>query len=276
MAATKVPPPRLAATIILCKPKGEHYAILMVKRSATSRFYPGAHVFPGGIWEENDKNPEWKNILRQNFSEDLQMKITAVRELFEETNVLLTSPRIQDSAERNDWRNSTEKDASKFLEMCREFKCRPALDKLIFFDHWITPVEEKWRYDTHFYLAINDINESNIIISKETPAYDWFEPAEALRNFTSGIIKLAPPTWFLLTELSKYPKLKDLIEYSKSKLVQTIQPRFFIKSKPPYAALPGDYENGGPTGSFNRIVLLASNNYIHQTENSNSETSSKL
>jgi len=250
--------PRLAATIVLCKPKGDRFTILMVQRSLTSRFFPGAYVFPGGVFEESDKSSDWKSILSQDSVDHI--KITAVRELFEETNVLLTYPTIPDSAERNEWRLFTEKDPSMFLEMCRKMNCRPAIDKLYHFDHWITPKDEKWRYDTHFYLAINDIDESNIIISKETPAIDWFEPSEALGNFTSGSIQLPPPTWFLLTELSKYPKLQDLIEYVKSKVVQTKIP-YLSKTKPPYIALPGDSENGGQTGSMNRIQVLGLNKY---------------
>jgi len=144
----------------------------------------------------------------------------------------------------------------KFLTMCRSLNCRPAVDKLIYFDNWITPPQEKWRYDTHFFLAINDVNENNIIISSETPAFDWFYPVDALNNYNNRNITLPPPTWYLINVVSKYPKLKDFIDYSKNKVIVPQRPEMcFDENKIFFVALSGDAKNGGDPESRNRIIL---------------------
>jgi 8-oxo-dGTP pyrophosphatase MutT (NUDIX family) len=51
---------RAAATVVLCREsrsvgKTGGFRCLMVKRSATARFFPGFSVFPGGISERSDE-----------------------------------------------------------------------------------------------------------------------------------------------------------------------------------------------------------------------------
>ena len=46
-------PLKLASTVLVVTP-GAEYRVLMVKRSAKARFFPSAHVFPGGVAEPCD------------------------------------------------------------------------------------------------------------------------------------------------------------------------------------------------------------------------------
>jgi nucleoside diphosphate-linked moiety X motif protein 19 len=58
---------RNSATLILAvraaQPSKFDYNILMLKRSARSKFMPSAVVFPGGVTEAADFNPAWKQLL---------------------------------------------------------------------------------------------------------------------------------------------------------------------------------------------------------------------
>jgi len=94
--------PRLAATVLLCQPTSVgRFSLLMIRRAAKSRFMPGAHVFPGGVLEDADKDQAWETLVGQNLSQDARaIRITCIRELFEETNVLLTRPRLPSSTEK--------------------------------------------------------------------------------------------------------------------------------------------------------------------------------
>jgi len=74
------------------------YRILFVKRSNESHFMPNTHVFPGGVFEESDSSPVWDAFRDNNSFENSEMlnrkekwcnRVTAIRELFEETSLLL-------------------------------------------------------------------------------------------------------------------------------------------------------------------------------------------
>ena len=57
---------REAATLLLVSPKnssGSPFNVLMMKRSAKSKFMPNACVFPGGVVDAADCNPGWNNYL---------------------------------------------------------------------------------------------------------------------------------------------------------------------------------------------------------------------
>lgn len=38
------------------------------------------------------------------------------------------------------------------MQMLMELNCKPCWQNLYEWSHWITPTDEKFRYDTHFYL----------------------------------------------------------------------------------------------------------------------------
>lgn len=112
---------RDAATLILVARSGAKrngYKILMLKRSAKSKFMPNAYVFPGGVTSvATDFTEEWNDIFKRNnysnkFSRllntskpqpsaytsnispeiippELAFRICAIRETFEESGILL-------------------------------------------------------------------------------------------------------------------------------------------------------------------------------------------
>ena len=94
------------------------YQTLMLKRSSRSKFMPNAYVFPGGVLAESDSSDAWLELFHsQGYSEDdlqalvlshvdrpflmskaavtesvardLALRLTAIRETFEESGVLL-------------------------------------------------------------------------------------------------------------------------------------------------------------------------------------------
>jgi 8-oxo-dGTP pyrophosphatase MutT (NUDIX family) len=118
----------------------------------------------------------------------LANKICAIRETFEESGLLLTSPPAHEikALDINHWRKQVHDDASQFRVMCDKFKILPAVDKLVPFSNWITPVHEKKRYNTVFFLTILDQfktqvehdNHLKLVAAdgKETVLFDWYEP----------------------------------------------------------------------------------------------------
>lgn len=77
-------PIRPAATVVVARPGVE---ILMLQRSAVSRFAPGFVVFPGGTVEEGDAE-----LARAWFGTEQEIaRACALRELAEETALVMTS-----------------------------------------------------------------------------------------------------------------------------------------------------------------------------------------
>lgn len=70
------------------------------------------------------------------------------------------------------------------------------------FSHWITPSAEPRRFDTAFYLAALPPGQAPVLDEKELTDLLWLTPAEALRRFVAGALKLPPPTLCNLEELA--------------------------------------------------------------------------
>jgi 8-oxo-dGTP pyrophosphatase MutT (NUDIX family) len=74
--------------------------VLMMRRGPTAKFMPNSFVFPGGLLEldtdsnfpvekTNFANVAYEPIRMQGYDNDFPFRVAAVRELFEETGILL-------------------------------------------------------------------------------------------------------------------------------------------------------------------------------------------
>lgn len=110
-------------------------------------------------------------------------KICAIRETFEESGLLLTHPpayTVLKDTESAVWRERVHADATQFKILCETHKLQPATDKLLLFANWITPVNEKRRYNTHFFLTVLDPPHRAFYAAdgKELVQLDWFTPKQ--------------------------------------------------------------------------------------------------
>lgn len=84
------------------------------------------------------------------------MRITAIRETFEEVGLLLCKPRggkhdqvyghVYSDFDRKKWQEKVHNDSSKFLELCKELKVIPDLWSLHEWAAWETPASFKKRF----------------------------------------------------------------------------------------------------------------------------------
>jgi hypothetical protein len=118
----------------------------------------------------------------------LTHKICAIRETFEESGLLLTTPAAHMVPELDTeiWRHKVHNDASQFKHMCELYKLQPAVDRLVPFANWITPAFEKKRFNTLFFLTVlhqtvDEEHKETVKVSadgRETVQMDWFNPRE--------------------------------------------------------------------------------------------------
>jgi 8-oxo-dGTP pyrophosphatase MutT (NUDIX family) len=147
--------PRDAATLILLDRSGPRPKVLMGKRHQGHVFLPGRFVFPGGAIDKQDRlmssaselDPRaearlMKHIKRPTPSRARAMALTAIRETFEETGLLLGSRR-----------DTPPKVPGEAWQAFAEHRVYPELGGIHFIARAITPPGRTRRYDTRFFTA---------------------------------------------------------------------------------------------------------------------------
>ncbi len=239
MATGKIAEPRLASTIIMARPARESYEILLIQRSSGSRFMAGMGAFPGGVVEPGDADPRFDHgggidaapLLAPDFDAGANRSfyVAAIRELFEESGVLLACDR--DSSGLCDNRNidceglrAEALNGSDFGQTLDRLGLRPAFDSLIPYARWITPEARSLRFDAFFFLAAAPPGACAVSDRRETSKAYWMTPRQALAAQRDETISLSPPTLKIVHELSGYARFEDLMEASKNTDLRPVLP----------------------------------------------------
>ena len=245
---------RLAATVILARPRFEVY---LVRRSTRSAFAPNAFVFPGGTIEARDSSVEVQQRMlglepdrlarefRATVSSELicteppierdaarALLVTALRELFEEAGVLLacTADEQPIDAAALDWNQiSVERDAVRagaldFAEFLGTHDWYGDARALTLFSHWITPPREPRRFNTHFFIAGAPPDQSALADAFETHDGLWISPAVALERQRRGELHLVYPTIKHLERLRAFDSVDAALTFARTKPIVTIMP----------------------------------------------------
>ena len=185
---------RQAASVVAVRDAGDRPEVLVLERSAASRFLPSYVVFPGGAVDEDDA------VLAGRWfgSADEAPRAAAVRELVEEAGLALTanglvpagSPGAMDPVE------AFPPEASQLRALC----------------HWIAPEDVPVRFDAR-YFALQAPRELD-----PTPDGDeavrawWVEPRRLMAEWERGERKLYWPTWYTVTQLAACETAEALLD----------------------------------------------------------------
>ncbi|KMS65235.1 hypothetical protein BVRB_038040, partial [Beta vulgaris subsp. vulgaris] len=127
------------------------YQVLMVGRPIMAKAFAERVVFPGGKVETSDGELKRTDSKAKSFSNRFQ--VCAIRELFEETGVSLTEPKLKLTDEDIvHWRRRVLTSADSFNDMMETFQCNASVNKLKPWSHWITPATGEHRFNTWFFL----------------------------------------------------------------------------------------------------------------------------
>jgi 8-oxo-dGTP pyrophosphatase MutT (NUDIX family) len=202
--------PRLASTVMLVRdapsPSGPALEVFVLHRVAGMAFAPSVTVFPGGGVDPSDaqqipwSGPDphwWAEALGTAPEQAASLVAAAVRELFEETGVLLAG-RGAEEADRQDVtahrRSLSEVLAGRGLTLRTEL-LRP-------WANWVTPVGNPRRYDTFFFLAELPAGQQARLLTTEAESGRWARPADLLAEYAADSLALMPPTLAMLTDLA--------------------------------------------------------------------------
>lgn len=219
------PEPRPAATVVLVRDGAAGLEVLLLRRHRSSGFVPGAYVFPGGRVDEGDADRRVLERVRglpAPAEPDLAYWIAAVREAYEETGVL---PGAAGAAPPPSWRERLMQDEVSLADMLEQVDLRLDLSRVVHIAHWITPVVEPRRYDTHFFLAAIEAEAEALVDEREMTDARWLTPEEALRRFTDGKLPMVFPTVRTIERLLGYESTDAALDDLRTAPVRPVLPR---------------------------------------------------
>lgn len=216
-----------AATVVLLRSAaGGGVEAYLQRRHNALAFAPGVFAFPGGRVDVSDAElPEqlwsgpsvqqWARWFAAADERDGRAHVVAVvRELFEETGVLLARPR-QGSAS---WPGEDERAALSAGDVSLVDVLTRAglvLDSLALtaWSRWVTPRFERKRFDTWFFVAVLPADQRPRVATQESHEGRWLRPDEATRSLAAGTLAMLPPTWWTLGELAEAPSARDAVAH---------------------------------------------------------------
>jgi len=192
-----VTPKDAAAMILLRDP--EDPKVFWVKRARTLRFMASYHAFPGGQRDEADSEVP----VRQP-AEDAVMRVAAIREIFEETGILIASGVERLSRDRlSALRRELIEDRLTFREILESEGLEIDPSHLIEAPRWVTPATMPRRYDTRFYAAWLPEGQDADVIPGELDEGEWLRPHEALQRWIDGECLIVTPIFAALQALAE-------------------------------------------------------------------------
>jgi 8-oxo-dGTP pyrophosphatase MutT (NUDIX family) len=284
---TANPEPVDSATVILLREAGGTCEVLLVERHADSRAFGGAHVFPGGRVDASDADPILHAASIGLSAADaaarlgeerpphpaLTFWIAAIRELFEETGILLATidgtlisfrdPRL--ATRFRDHRSALLAGTATFAEIVARERLELATGHVDFFSRWITPVNAPRRYDARFFAARLPLGQEPLHDDRETVSTRWITPAAALTEAAAGALVLTPPTVRTLEDLQALATIPRVFEAARSRAHAPILPKVVQIDGRATILYPddADYEHAAPGASLaastpgrrNRVVM---------------------
>ncbi|MFQ5519825.1 MAG: hypothetical protein ACE5FK_00365 [Candidatus Methylomirabilia bacterium] len=198
----------------------------VIRRHSKMRFLGGYYAFPGGKVDRSDVAAEAlarSSGLSAEAAERLLPSadgipalaywVTALRELFEETGVLIASDGSGRTVDPGD------RDVAGRLERCRKAliagEC-PVAEVLAregwYFDfrflrylsHFITPASSPIRFTARFFLSPLPVSQEPRLFLEETSEGFWVSPRVAYRRFCAGEMAMAEPAEYALRYLAQF------------------------------------------------------------------------
>ena len=257
------PPLRDASTVILVRENRGQLETYLLRRSRKSGFMGGLYVFPGGVVDDQDRDPAfWKSRIDMalpevanrfcnaglNLENAVGFSVAAIRETLEEAGVLLASSK---GKTRTDFQKMANLRLEKGLSDDRFKKSMAEQDwpllssSLGCWSHWITPERMKKRFDTRFFLVSMPGDQACVPDNLETTQGIWISPETALEKNLTSEVPLSPPTVVTLTDLSKFDTLEELKNITKDKnWGDTIAPVIYQTDQGPVILEPWDPQFG--------------------------------
>lgn len=212
----------------------------MVKRHERSAF-GSAYAFPGGVLEESDQHVhslcvgvspvEADSVLGLD-GDGLDYFSAAIRELFEESGVLLGDTHLSDK-ELDDARIQLNDGSLCWKRFADDNNIALRCDHLHYFSFWITPEDLPKRYSTRFFLAELPEGQNAVHCGGELTDSCWMSAQAILDAGSDKTMRVHYPTRKTLERVAQFDSTEPLCEWAKrcaQKGVVCDQPAFAPES----------------------------------------------
>lgn len=244
-----VPPPpaaalRASATLVVVRDAPAGIEVLLLRRAENGGdAYSGAWVFPGGVVDARDR--ACRGVVCAGLDDaaasarlglkagGLDYYVAAVRECFEESGLLFATdasgalPALVEAGPRSAaiaaGRAPLHRGETRLEDLCRSCGLTLAVDRLVYFGHWLTPIGRPKRFDTRFFIAEAPAGQIATPDAAETVEQRWVAPADALAQ--SSELKLVTPTVKTLEAIARFDSVPALFAWASA-------PRLIVPSMP--------------------------------------------
>ena len=227
--------PRPAASVVIVREAApgapEPLEVWMIRRKKTMKFLGGYYAFPGGRVDVADGASEALACVRgldaaaaaQIFPAHetlppLAFWITAVRELLEESGILLAcdvdglpidarQPATLEALMR--LRKALMAGGSLPALLARERWCADVRG-LRYLSHFVTPTSSPIRFTARFFLCRVPDDQAPALFTEESSEAFWIHPGEGYRRFIAGEMAMAEPAEYGLGYLAQFASLDEL------------------------------------------------------------------
>jgi len=228
--------PRPAASVIIVRAASpgapEPIEVYMIRRQRSMKFLGGFYAFPGGKVDPGDAAP---GILAGCNGLDaadaaacfpafgafppLAFWVTAVRELLEESGVLLAcdgggrvvDPREPGLGARADAvRQALVTDAADFGTLLTTEGWRCDLRPLRYLSHFVTPATSPIRFSARFFLCRLPAGQEPRLYTEETSEGFWIHPGDGYRRFLAKEMAMAEPAEYGLAYIAQFRSVDEL------------------------------------------------------------------
>ena len=258
-------PVKPAATVLLVRDADAGgVEVFMLRRTFNAAFASGMFVFPGGKVDDVDGVDEIAELCDGLTDEHassllgiaqggLAYWVACIRECFEEAGVLLARHessgdvvRFDDEATAKRFeaeRENIHDGSVALLDLCKREGLRLTTDDIHYVSHWITPMGEKRRFDTRFFIARAPQAQEPLHDDGETIESFWISPQEAIERAHEKDLMLMPPTKANIEFLLPFKTADEVLAAAAQVgTPQTILPKLKIDSDGRVLgiAMPGD------------------------------------
>ncbi len=228
-----IPVPKPASTVVVIRDTPDGIETWMMRRVSQMAFAPGAAVFPGGSVDERDADISvpWAGSDPETFAARFgtdpriarELVTAALRELFEETGVLLADP--LPAVDLDAAREAVEARDLPLAQLLAEHGSVLQAGALHPWARWVTPEMETRRYDTWFFVATLPEGVEASAVSSEADLAGWVNVAETLAANERGENRLLPPTIAMLRALVEGGTVAAVIADAPNRSLEPVYPQ---------------------------------------------------
>jgi len=247
--------PLPSASIVLLRDGDCGLEVFLLRRHGSSSAFGGAHVFPGGKVDAADRELDAGRHLDLVASQlpvhlgepelplpdAVGLYVAAVRELFEETGVLLAASVTDAQAPCR--LSGLLQDGHSFHTALHHLDLRLQTTELAPWSRWITPLIPNFsrrRFDTRFFLAAMPTGQQAAHDNQEAVDSIWLTPRAALQAYWDHQIELAPPQIMGLVQLARLADVDSALRAARALCPPCIEPHGFTDGDGRAVCYPGD------------------------------------